>query len=634
VLQPDRKTVLLSTASPLAQGVTYTLTVNNVVSLRGLPVLPGSQKTFSYVPTPGNTGNILREWWTGIGGSVITDLTSNANYPNNPTGSDYRTIFEAPTDWNDSYGTRMRGYVTAPATGNYYFWIASDDASQLFLSTGTDPANKAMIAYVAGWTGSRAWDTVSTQKSAAIALVAGQTYYIEALQKEGGGGDNLAVGWQLPDATLERPIPANRLTPVIIAPDKTVSIALTDPDAAETGHNKGTFTITRTGNLASAVTVYYTVTGSASTLDFQEDLVQSVQMAAGAASVTIDVTPADDAVYEGNETVKLTLIADKAYSIGAGSAVLTIVDNDPVPPHTMTWKGGANGNWEDANAWTNSPPAWPTVTMDAVVDTASTVNVGADEFARSLSLSNGAGISLAAGKTLTVSATVSLAGVSSLTGGTVVAGAFNLQQGTVSAKLSGPGKLTKTTAGTLVLSGVSDYTGGTLISSGTVTIQNANAFTPGTQLTIGGGARIVLVVGLINTGASMASAVDSAALAAESPLSTMGLLPVESAPVVECDTAQLVRPMFDVPALGAIPGVKWPAISSQRALAHDAAIRALSDLETQSGARFQRARHVGNVPHGLDPMAWLSFLEWPRRGRRPGELRASAAELVDLQSAK
>jgi hypothetical protein len=47
----------------------------------------------------------------------------------------------------------------------------------------------------------------------AIALTAGQRYYIEALQKDGGGGDHLAVGWQLPSGTLERPIPGTRLSP-------------------------------------------------------------------------------------------------------------------------------------------------------------------------------------------------------------------------------------------------------------------------------------------------------------------------------------------------------------------------------------------------------------------------------------
>ncbi|TAK34897.1 MAG: PKD domain-containing protein, partial [Saprospiraceae bacterium] len=48
--------------------------------------------------------------------------------------------------------------------------------------------------------------------------MAGQLYYIEALQKEGTGGDNLAVGWQLPNGAQERPIPGIRLLPYGSAP--------------------------------------------------------------------------------------------------------------------------------------------------------------------------------------------------------------------------------------------------------------------------------------------------------------------------------------------------------------------------------------------------------------------------------
>jgi hypothetical protein len=44
-------------------------------------------------------------------------------------------------------------------------------------------------------------------------LVQGKRYYIEALHKQGVGGDHVSVGWQLPDGTMERPIPGSRLSP-------------------------------------------------------------------------------------------------------------------------------------------------------------------------------------------------------------------------------------------------------------------------------------------------------------------------------------------------------------------------------------------------------------------------------------
>ena len=55
------------------------------------------------------------------------------------------------------------------------------------------------------WTNSRQWTKESNQRSAAINLVQGQRYYVEALQKEGTGSDNLAVGWAKPGQSTSAP---------------------------------------------------------------------------------------------------------------------------------------------------------------------------------------------------------------------------------------------------------------------------------------------------------------------------------------------------------------------------------------------------------------------------------------------
>jgi len=163
---------------------------------------------------PGPGRGITREWWNGISGTSVSDLTGNANYPNSPSGREVITTqFEAPSDWSDNYGTRMHGYFIAPATGSYTFYIASDDNSELWLSTDSNPANAVRIAQVSNWTSSREWTREPGQRSTSINLVGGNRYYIRALQKEGNGGDNLAVGVDLPGGTQERPIPAHRLDP-------------------------------------------------------------------------------------------------------------------------------------------------------------------------------------------------------------------------------------------------------------------------------------------------------------------------------------------------------------------------------------------------------------------------------------
>ncbi|MFD2515319.1 PA14 domain-containing protein, partial [Pontibacter locisalis] len=156
------------------------------------------------------TGKITREYWAGAYGEGI----SNIPVTKAPTTTTELTLFEAPSNVGDNYGQRVRGYVTAPTSGQYTFWIAGDNSAELWLSTSEDPARKVKLASVNGWTNPREWTKYSTQTSVKVTLEAGKRYYIEALMKEGAGGDNLAVGWQLPNGSLERPIAGKHLSPI------------------------------------------------------------------------------------------------------------------------------------------------------------------------------------------------------------------------------------------------------------------------------------------------------------------------------------------------------------------------------------------------------------------------------------
>ncbi|MCX6903538.1 MAG: lamin tail domain-containing protein, partial [Verrucomicrobia bacterium] len=156
------------------------------------------------------SNGILREVYLNAGGGSVSSLTNSANYPNNASFDEVLTnAFETPSDWADNYGQRCRALVIPPVTGTYVFYIATDDNGELWLSTDDTPTHKQLIAWVAAWTGARQWLTEANQKSAPVSLVKGQRYYIEALQSDGSGGDNLAVGWQKPgDAPLNNDDPA------------------------------------------------------------------------------------------------------------------------------------------------------------------------------------------------------------------------------------------------------------------------------------------------------------------------------------------------------------------------------------------------------------------------------------------
>ncbi len=148
--------------------------------------------------TEANRGTVTYEYWLDIPGSGVSDLRSHPGFPDEPTGRESLDRFESPVRWADDYGARVYGYLYPPATGDYTFWIASDNDGELYLSSDADPANRARFAYVTGWTSPQEWDKYPSQKSGPIRLEAGRRYAIEALYKEANGGDHVAVAWQGP----------------------------------------------------------------------------------------------------------------------------------------------------------------------------------------------------------------------------------------------------------------------------------------------------------------------------------------------------------------------------------------------------------------------------------------------------
>ncbi len=196
----------------------YSLQIRVTDSGSPSPLIATAVVTVTILPnnSPYAPGSINCAVYTNIPGNLVSALTSAASFPSNPAYQITRSSFESETDLADNYGAVMRGYLIPPTTGNYTFWIASDDNSDLWLSTDSNPATMTRIAYVSGdgsWTSSRQWTKYATQQSAAQALVAGRAYYIEARHKEGSGGDNLAVGWTGPGIGTTTVIPGVYLAP-------------------------------------------------------------------------------------------------------------------------------------------------------------------------------------------------------------------------------------------------------------------------------------------------------------------------------------------------------------------------------------------------------------------------------------
>ncbi|MCE5245291.1 MAG: hypothetical protein LLF99_19050 [Desulfobacteraceae bacterium] len=116
------------------------------------------------------------------------------------------------------------------------------------------------------------------------------------------------------------------------APLPVVSFAGPKKDASEKGATSpGTITVRRTGSLAGALTVKYSVGGTATSGSDFETLSGVVEIPDTKATVSFTVNPIQDSDYEGIETVVVTLEPDSAYTIGSPSSQTIKIGDDDKP---------------------------------------------------------------------------------------------------------------------------------------------------------------------------------------------------------------------------------------------------------------------------------------------------------------
>ncbi|XP_078359624.1 uncharacterized protein LOC144644082 isoform X3 [Oculina patagonica] len=149
---------------------------------------------------------VIREVWQDIPGYRIMDLTSNPNFPNNPSSIEVLDKFDAPHNVDDNYGSRIRGFFKAPENGLYRFFLAADTTGELWLSSDETEKNLKKVVAINGWTAHNEWLKFPEQKSDRIHLKKGKYYYLEAYQKADKLADCASVAVELPSGHFEGPI--------------------------------------------------------------------------------------------------------------------------------------------------------------------------------------------------------------------------------------------------------------------------------------------------------------------------------------------------------------------------------------------------------------------------------------------
>ena len=121
-----------------------------------------------------------------------------------------------------------------------------------------------------------------------------------------------------------------------------VHILAADPCAAEAGADAATFAVIRTGTTNAGVTIHYRLGGTAQNgVDYRERSGE-VTIPAGAEAARLIITPIDDSLVEGTETIFIELVQPLSWP----------------PPYIVCWPSFAFGHIEDNDLPpTNQPPA-------------------------------------------------------------------------------------------------------------------------------------------------------------------------------------------------------------------------------------------------------------------------------------
>lgn len=157
-------------------------------------------------------GALIVERWSGHIGYDVADLIADDKFYGPPTllqlhkGNRY---FDIP----EGSGIRMRGYVTAPESGYYHFWISASNAAELWLSTDSTKYAKQRIAALGASIGTghgirenspNLFDNFSSQLSEPIYLEAGEAYFLEVLSSQYHiVNRHISLAWARPGAERE-----------------------------------------------------------------------------------------------------------------------------------------------------------------------------------------------------------------------------------------------------------------------------------------------------------------------------------------------------------------------------------------------------------------------------------------------
>jgi hypothetical protein len=278
--------------------------------------------------------------YTNIPGTAVSALTADPRYPFEPNEVRYLRSFNTrdalPNDAVENFGGRIEGFITPLVTGDYHFFLRSDDSSELLLSTDDTEGSAVLIAQETGCCGLFAEPGTDPATTAVpIPLVAGQRYFIMVLYKTGGGAggqstDMAQVAWRLDDPAIIPP-PASALQPI---PGAFLSTLASDAQSPTITITQQPASLTAEESARVRFSVAATTTPTNRVIQWQRNG-ENIPGATGT-NYSFFATKADH-----NATFRAVVSVPGAF-VESSEAVLTVSPDDARPPTIVAARGGPN----------------------------------------------------------------------------------------------------------------------------------------------------------------------------------------------------------------------------------------------------------------------------------------------------
>jgi hypothetical protein len=251
---------------------------------------------------------------TGAAASTVS-VTSGANASEPATNGSFIINFSSPTTSSTNINFAYTGSATF-TTDYSISYSAGSTASATSTGTLTVPAGTSSVTV--------------TATPVNDALIEGTENITLTLSSPTGG-------YTLGTAAAS----------INIADDDVPTVSVSAGINAGEPSTQGTFIVTLSNNApAGGVTVNYSLSGTATlNSDYTDPQNGSITIPAGSSTGTVFLNTTDDAVYEGTESITVTLNSVTAgYTIGTSSATINLSDNEPIPSIVINEVYGGGGN--------------------------------------------------------------------------------------------------------------------------------------------------------------------------------------------------------------------------------------------------------------------------------------------------